>query len=53
MEITIKTDKQTLAQILALLGELPTKSNVWPVVVNWTQQAETQLNAPKEEEKVE
>lgn len=47
MEITIKTDKQTLAQILGILSELPTKTNVWPVVVDWTQQAEAQLNVPK------
>lgn len=53
MELVIKIDKQTLAQILAILSELPTKSNVWPVVVDWTQQAEAQLNAPKEEEKSE
>lgn len=53
MEITIKTDSQTLGKILGILGELPTKTNVWPVVVDWTQQAEAQLNAPKEEEKAE
>lgn len=50
MEINIKTDSKTLGQILAILGELPTKSNVWPVVVDWTQQAEEQLNAPKQDE---
>lgn len=53
MEINIKTDAKTLGQILGILGELPTKANVWPVVVDWTQQAEAQLNAPKEEEKSE
>lgn len=53
MELTIKTDSKTLGQILGILGELPTKANVWPVVVDWTQQAEAQLNAAKEEEKPE
>jgi hypothetical protein len=53
MEINIKTDAKTLGQILGVLNELPTKVNVWPVVVDWTQQAEAQLNAPKEEEKSE
>lgn len=53
MEINIKTDAKTLGQILGVLNELPTKVNVWPVVVDWTQQAEAQLNALKEEEKSE
>ena len=50
MELVIKTDKQTLAQIIGILSELPTKTNVWPVVVEWTQQAEAQLSAAKQEE---
>ena len=47
MEITLKLTVEEINGILATLGQLPTSSGAWPLVVKIKQQAEPQI--PKEE----
>jgi hypothetical protein len=48
MEITLKLTVEEVNGILQTLGQLPTSSGAWPLVVKIKQQAEEQL--PKKEE---
>lgn len=51
MEIELKLTVQEVNSVLAVLGELPTKSGAFPLAVKIKQQADAQL--PKPEEKAE
>jgi hypothetical protein len=48
MEVTLKLTVEEVNGILQTLGQLPTSSGAWPLVVKIKQQAEEQL--PKKEE---
>ena len=48
MEVTLKLTVEEVNGILQTLGQLPTSSGAWPLVVKIKQQAAEQL--PKEEE---
>ena len=47
MEIELKLSTQEVNSILQVLGELPSKTGAWPLIVKIKEQAESQL--PKEE----
>jgi hypothetical protein len=47
MEITLKLDINEVNFILQVLGELPSKSGVWPLIGKIKEQADPQV--PKEE----
>lgn len=51
MDIELKLTVEEVNSVLAVLGELPTKSGAFPLAVKIKQQAEAQL--PKPEPKVE
>jgi hypothetical protein len=51
MEIELKLNVDEINAVLHTLGNLPTSSGAWPLVVKIKQQAESQL--PKEEETAE
>ncbi len=51
MEIELKLTVQEVNSVLAVLGELPTKSGAFPLAVKIKSQADAQL--PKPEEKAE
>jgi hypothetical protein len=51
MEINITLNVDEVNAVLQTLGNLPTSSGAWPLVVKIKQQAEGQL--PKEEETAE
>ena len=42
-----------VGDIIKTLGELPTKSNAYPLMMNLKTQAEAQLNKPNEESNTE
>jgi hypothetical protein len=46
MEITLKLSIEETNAILQVLGDLPTKSGAWPLIVKIKEQAEPQV--PKE-----
>jgi hypothetical protein len=46
MEINLKLTLEEVSGILQMLGELPTKSNAYPLLLNIKSQAEAQI--PKE-----
>jgi len=46
MEINLKLTLEEVSGILQMLGELPTKSNAYPLLINIKSQAEAQI--PKE-----
>ena len=46
MEINLKLSLEEVSGILQMLGELPTKSNAYPLLLNIKGQADAQL--PKE-----
>jgi hypothetical protein len=48
MEVVLKLSVEEVNGILQTLGQLPTSSGAWPLVLKIKQQAEEQL--PKEEE---
>jgi len=48
MEVTLKLSVEEVNGILQTLGQLPTSSGAWPLVVKIKEQAEEQL--PKKEE---
>lgn len=48
MEITLKLSVEEVDGILQVMGELPTKTGAYPLVVKIKEQAESQL--PKQEE---
>lgn len=46
--ITLELTVEEVNAILGVLGEMPTKSNAWPLVVKIKEQAEPQLNSEVE-----
>ena len=49
MEITLKLDINEVNYVLQVLGELPSKTGAWPLIIKVKEQAESQV--PKEEPK--
>jgi hypothetical protein len=49
MEITLKLDINEVNYVLQVLGELPSKTGAWPLILKIKEQAEPQV--PKEEPK--
>jgi len=47
MEITLKLSIEEVNAVLQVLGDLPTKSGAWPLIVKIKEQAEPQV--PKQE----
>ncbi len=43
MELTLKLTRDEVQAILQVLGQLPTSSNAWPLVVKVKEQADAQL----------
>jgi hypothetical protein len=48
MEISLKLSIEEVNSVLQVLGELPSKTGAWPLIVKIKNQAEEQL--PKQEE---
>jgi hypothetical protein len=48
MEITLKLDINEVNFVLQVLGDLPSKTGAWPLIVKIKEQAEPQV--PKQEE---
>jgi hypothetical protein len=48
MEISLKLSVEEVNSVLQVLGELPSKTGAWPLIVKIKNQAEEQL--PKQEE---
>jgi hypothetical protein len=46
--ITLELTVEEVNAILGVLGEMPTKSNAWPLVVKIKEQAEPQLDSEAE-----
>ena len=51
MEITLKLDVNEVNSILQVLGELPSKTGAWPLIMKIKEQAEPQV--PKQEKPTE
>jgi hypothetical protein len=49
MEITLRLSVEEVNGILATLGQLPTSSGAWPLVVKIKEQAEIQVPKEKDE----
>jgi hypothetical protein len=47
MEITLKLSVEEVNGILQTLGQLPTSSGAWPLVVKIKEQAEAQTKEPE------
>jgi hypothetical protein len=50
MELTLKFTVEEVNAILGVLGDLPTKTGAWPLVVKIKEQAEAQMPKPEAEE---
>jgi hypothetical protein len=50
MEITLRLSVEEVNGILATLGQLPTSSGAWPLVVKIKEQAESQVPKENKEE---
>ena len=50
MEITLRLSAEEVNGILATLGQLPTSSGAWPLVVKIKEQAEIQVPKENKEE---
>lgn len=50
MVITLELDQNEVEAIITVLGDLPTKSNAWPLVVKIQQQAAPQIPQEDAEE---
>lgn len=48
MEISLKLSVEEVNSVLQVLGELPSKTGAWPLIIKIKNQAEEQL--PKQEE---
>ena len=46
MEITLKLQLEEVNSILTVLGELPSKTGAWPLIVKVKSQAEEQIPKP-------
>ena len=51
MVIKLELEKEEVEAIMTVLGDLPTKSNAWPLIMKINQQAAPQV--PQEEESEE
>jgi len=51
MEIVLKLSVEEVNSVLQVLGELPSKTGAWPLIIKIKNQAEEQL--PKEEPPVQ
>lgn len=49
MEIEIKLHVEEVNAVLQTLGNLPTSSGAWPLVVKIKEQAEAQVGAPQDD----
>ncbi len=47
--IKLELEQSEVEAIMAVLGDMPTKSNAWPLVMKIKQQAESQETEPCEE----
>ena len=45
--MTLDLETNEVQFVLNVLGEMPAKSGVWPLIVKIKEQAETQIEAPK------
>jgi hypothetical protein len=50
MELTLKFTVEEVNAILGVLGDLPTKTGAWPLVVKIKEQAEAQMPKPEADE---
>lgn len=48
MELTLKLTVEEINSVLQVLGELPSKTGAWPLIMKIKQQADAQV--PKQEE---
>jgi hypothetical protein len=49
MELTLKLEQGEVQDILNVLGELPSKSGAWPLMMKIQAQAQAQLPEPEDE----
>ena len=49
MDITLKLSVEEVNSVLQVLGELPSKTGAWPLIVKIKTQAEEQLPKPEEQ----
>jgi hypothetical protein len=47
MELTLKLTVEEVNSVLQVLGELPSKTGAWPLIVNIKQQADAQMPKPE------
>lgn len=52
-EIELKLTAEETNFVLAVLGNLPTQSNAWPLMQKIKAQAETQVQAPADQDVVQ
>lgn len=53
MELTLKLTVEEVNAILQVMGELPTKTGAFPLVMKIKQQADAQLPKPEEQKAAE
>ena len=53
MELNLKLDQGEVQDIINVLGELPSKSGAWPLMMKIQAQAQAQLPDPEEEKPAE
>jgi hypothetical protein len=49
MEIVLKLSVEEINSVLQVLGELPSKTGAWPLILKIKEQAEAQVPAPTEQ----
>ena len=49
MELTLKLEQAEVQDILNVLGELPSKSGAWPLMMRIKAQAQAQMPEPEDE----
>jgi hypothetical protein len=47
MELTLKLTVEEVNSVLQVLGELPSKTGAWPLIMKIKQQAEAQVEKPE------
>ena len=53
MELNLKLDEGEVQDIINVLGELPSKSGAWPLMMKIQAQAQAQSSDPEEEKPAE
>ena len=53
MELNIKLNQTEVQDVLNVLGELPSKSGAWPLMMKIQAQAQAQVPEPEEKEPAE